>query len=141
MWNKTHSKIYKNVSKEAVWKIWKDINNYANWHDDLDYCQLKGEFAKGNYFLLKPKGGPKVKVWLLDIKENESFLDCTRFFGAKMYDLHSLEDTSEGLKISNTITVKGPLAFLWTKLVAKDVAAHAPQEMDAVVDLARGSHG
>jgi hypothetical protein len=140
MWTKTHKKTYKNISKEAIWKVWKDIDNYATWHDDLEYCRLEGEFVRGNYFLLKPKGGPKFKVWLLDVKENKSFLDCTNFFGAKMYDEHTLEETSEGLSITNTITVKGLLAFLWIKLVAKGVAKSSAQEMNAAVDFARSAH-
>lgn len=137
MWSKHFSKTYQNVSSRAVWQIWQDINNYAQWHDDLDYCRLEGEFKVGNFFRLKPKGAPEVKVHLLSIKPGESFTDCTHFFGAKMYDIHEMKQTAEGLQISNTIKVTGLLGFLWVKLVAKNVAATAPKEADAVVALAR----
>lgn len=33
--------------------------------------------------------------------------------------------------------VTGPLKFLWIKLVAQNVADTVPQEMEALVDLAR----
>ena len=136
MWTKSFSKVYPNITREAVWNIWQDVNNYTTWHDDLDYCRLEGEFKVGNFFRLKPTGAPEFKVVLTEINKNHSFTDCTKFFGAKMYDTHELEDTADGVRISNTIKVTGPLAFLWTKLVAKNVAASAPKEADAIAKLA-----
>jgi hypothetical protein len=140
MWLKTHSKIYSDVKKEQVWQVWKDVNNYINWHDDLDLCELEGDFAVGNYFRLKPKGGPTFKVYITELVKNKRFVDCTYFFGAKMYDIHELEDTSEGLKITSTIKVTGILSFMWTQLVAKNVAQSAPKEMEETVKLAKEIH-
>jgi len=39
--------------------------------------------------MLKPKGAPAVKIKLTEINEMQNFTDCTKFFGAKMYDTHS----------------------------------------------------
>lgn len=137
MWVKSHSNVYTNVPKEEIWQIWADINNYLTWHDDLDYCTLNGEFEVGNYFMLKPKGAPAVKVEIIELIKNKKFVDRTTFFGAKMYDIHELEETNNGLRITSTIKVTGWLSFLWAHLVAKNVANSAPKEMDAVVKLAR----
>lgn len=54
-----------------------------------------------------------------------------------MHDTHILEETPEGLKITSTLEVKGILSWLWVRLVAQNVAASAPREMDSVVALAR----
>ncbi|SRR5579883_855572 len=136
MWVKSYSKIYQGVKKETIWQIWADVNNYVTWHDDLDSCQLVGDFRVGNYFLLKPKGAPTFKVFITELVQNKRFVDCTYFWGAKMYDIHELEETSEGLKITSTIKVTGLLSFLWVKLVAKHVANSAPKEMEETVKLA-----
>lgn len=140
MWEKSYSKIYKDVNKEQIWQIWADVNNYPKWHDDLDYCKLDGEFAVGNYFMLKPKGVRPFKVIITELIKNQKFVDCTHFCGAKMFDIHELEETPEGLCISNTIKVTGILSCLWVKLVAKNVAQSAPKETDALVNLARTTH-
>ena len=58
-----------------------------------------------------------------------------------MYDTHALEETKEGLRLTNTLVVTGPLKLLWIKLVAQNVADTVPQEMDALVNLARAKHG
>lgn len=137
MWIKTYSKVYPNVKKENVWQVWSDVNNYIKWHDDLDLCELKGDFVVGNYFSLKPKGAPTFKIYITELVKNKRFVDCTYFWGAKMYDIHELEETSEGLKITSTIKVTGLLTFLWTQLVAKNVAKSAPKEMEETVKLAQ----
>ncbi len=141
MWKRTFTKVYKNVSKEAIWKLWTDINNWPTWHDDLEYCRLVGKFEVGNHFLLKPKGVSEVKIMLTDIKHLQHFTDCTSFFGAKMYDTHAIEETPEGdLRITNTLIVTGPLRWLWVKLVAQNVADSVELETETLVKLARENH-
>lgn len=137
MWKQSHNKTYQNVSLKAAWDISSDVNNWHTWHDDLDYCKMQGPFEAGNYFLLKPKGVKEFKVTLTDVQEGRSFTDCTTFFGAKMYDTHAFEETPEGLKLTNTITVVGPLKWVWTMLVAKNVAKSVPNDMDTLATLAR----
>lgn len=140
MWVRTHAQVYQGINKTDIWRIWTDVNNWAKWHEDLDYCTMEGPFAVGNHFMLKPKGAPAVKIKLTEIEEGRKFTDCTTFFGAKMYDTHEIEETDEGLRLINRLMVTGPLKFLWIKLVAQNVAATVPQDMETLVALAR-SHG
>lgn len=139
MWTKVYSKIFKGIKKEDIWRIWTDVNHWPTWHGDLDYCKMNGAFEVGNHFMLKPKGVKPVKIVLTEIVYGDKFTDCTTFFGAKMYDTHSMEETSEGLKLTNTLVVTGLLKWLWIKLVAQNVADSVPEEMEALVKLARHS--
>lgn len=140
MWIKSHSQVYSGIKKQQVWQLWADINHYTRWHHDLDYCRLVGDFVVGNHFMLKPQGAPEVKVFITELIENRKFTDCTHFFGAKMYDIHEIEETPDGLRITNTLKVTGWLSLLWVKLVASKVAAAVPQEMASLVKLARTMH-
>jgi hypothetical protein len=137
MWTRTHSKLYPRTPASAVWALWADVNGWAQWHGDLDFCRMEGPFQAGTEFSLRPKGGPTVKIQLLEVEPGRGFTDLTRFPGARMVDIHRLEETPEGLRLSNTVEVSGPLGFLWVKLVAQGVAASAPAEMDAVAALAQ----
>jgi len=128
------------ITKETIWKIWTDVNNWPSWHGDLDYCKINGAFEVGNYFKLKPKGMFPVKIVITNIEEGHKFTDCTRFLGAQMYDTHALEETVNGLLLTNTLVVTGPLKWLWIKLVAAHIADTVPDEMNALVDLARTSN-
>ncbi|MGV2432608.1 MAG UNVERIFIED_CONTAM: hypothetical protein LVQ98_04585 [Rickettsiaceae bacterium] len=139
MWEHGVSKTYKGITKEKIWEIWTDVNNWAKWHDDLDYCKIEGKFEVGNHFKLKPTGAPAVKIHLIEINEGNSFTDCTNFFGAKMYDTHSMKETKDGLEISNKVMVTGPLRWLWIKLVAQNVANTSEAHLDAIAKLAKES--
>lgn len=129
MWTKSYSIVTREITKEQIWKLTTDINNWKKWDDTVEDSQLLGEFRVGNYFLLKPKGGTKVKIKLVEVIENKKFTDLTVFPLAKMYGEHTYEDTSDGLKISVTMTVKGILSFLWVKLVAKGIVDHLPADI------------
>ncbi len=140
MWVRTHHQIVQGISKEAIWQLWTDINNWPTWHDDLDYCKMHGEFIVGNHFKLKPKGAFPVKIILTEVDEQRKFTDCTQFLGAKMYAKHTIEKTDDGLRLTNTLVVTGPLKWLWIKLVASHIADTIPDEMNALVALARNAH-
>lgn len=140
MWIKTYSKQYSGIKKEDIWRLWTDIDNWPAWHEGLEYCKIEGPFKIGNHFMLKPKGVSPVKIVLMEIDQGNSFTDCTLFFGAKMYDTHSMEETPDGLILYNKIVVTGPLKWLWIKLVAQGVAETIPDKMDALVTLARKKH-
>ena len=114
MWTKSYSIVTKEVTKEQMWKLFADVNNWHTWDKGIEFAKLEGKFEKGNYFTLRPLGGPSVKVELLEANENNSFLDVTKFPLAKMYDDHLFEETKDGLKITNTIlNNKSPTILLW----------------------------
>ena len=138
MWSKTFSKTYQGVTKESIWRAWADVNNWPAWDSELDSCVLEGEFAAGNRFILNPKGGPKIKITLTKVVENETFTDVCKFPGAQMIDFHEMKEIAGGLLVTNTISVKGPLAFLWVRLVARNVANSVPQQTDNLVRYVSG---
>ncbi|MEI7725598.1 MAG: SRPBCC family protein [Bacteroidota bacterium] len=129
MWKKSHSVVTSEVTKEQIWNLFEDVNNWHTWDQGIEFAKLEGKFEPGNHFTLRPKGGPNVKVQILEATKNKGFLDVTSFPFAKMYDDHVFEETAGGLKITNTITVKGFLSFLWVKLVAQKIADALPADM------------
>jgi Polyketide cyclase / dehydrase and lipid transport len=137
MWSQKSTQVYRDVSGEAIWKLWVDVNDWKSWHGDLDRIELRGEFAVGNSFLLKPKGAPAFKIAITEIVPGRKFTDCTSFPGAKMFDTHELEEVPGGVRLTSTLSVTGPLGFLWRKLVAENVARTVSVENDALVALAR----
>ena len=136
MWTKSHSIVTEEVTKEQMWKLFADVNNWHIWDEGIEFAKMEGEFEKGNFFTLRPKGGPNVKVELLETVENKSFLDVTKFPLAKMFDNHTFEETPQGLKITNTISVTGVLGFLWRKIVAQKIVDSLPNDMQTQIKSA-----
>jgi len=136
MWTKSYSIVTKEVTKEQMWKLFADVNNWHTWDEGIEFAKMEGEFEKGNHFLLKPKGGPKLNIEFIETIENVKFVDLTKFPLAKMYGEHLFEETPQGLKITTTMKVEGLLAFLWIKLVAKGIVDGLPNEMQMQIKTA-----
>lgn len=123
MWSRTCSIKKKNIPLEKAWRIWTDVNDWKSWQDDIEYARLDGAFEKGKTIVFRPKGGPEMKLELTDVEPDVRFVDVTWFPLAKMYDSHELFMNGDELEFRSTISVGGPLAFLWRKLVAEGIAA------------------
>lgn len=137
MWSKTYSKKVKGMRADQVWKVWTDVNQWHTWQGDIEYAKLDGEFKVGNTFLLKPEGGPKVKIEILKVEPNRQFIDLTRFPGAKMFGSHEFFIHGDELVIKTTMSIEGWLSFLWRKLVAEGVANGMREQTDKLIEQAR----
>ncbi|WP_160138756.1 polyketide cyclase [Chryseobacterium sp. c4a] len=129
MWKKTYSVLTREVTREQIWKLTTDINHWKDWDDTVEYSNLLREFKEGEFFILKPKGGPKVKIKIVEVIPFQKFTDLTSFPLAKMYGEHFYEVTENGLKITVTMTVKGLLSKLWIKLVVHDIVKSLPEDI------------
>lgn len=136
MWTKSHTLLTREATKEQLWKLFADVNQWHTWDKGVEYAKMDGKFEQGNHFLLKPKGGPKVEIKLIETVENRKFVDMTRFPLATMYGEHVFEDTKDGLRMTTTMKVEGPLGFLWRKIVAQGIVDALPSEMANQVKVA-----
>lgn len=137
MITKTHSTTTTEITKEQLWKLMSDVNNWKNWNDNVEYSELHGEFKTGMFFTLKPKGGPKAKIQLMDVQAPRYFRDCTLFPLAKMYGDHKYEDAADGLKITIMMSIIGPLSWLWYLLVMKDIVKNLPHDIEEQIHAAK----
>jgi len=129
MWTRSYSIVTKEVTKEQMWKLFADVNNWHSWDKGIEYAKMEGDFKTGNSITLKPQGGPEIKVEILDVIENKRFLDVSIFPWTRLYDDHLFEETEDGLKITITIRLEGSLWFVWRKLVAQNIVDNLPREM------------
>lgn len=137
MWQRSYSKVFQNVKPEDIWQTWTDINNWHAWNPGIEFCKLENPFAVGNSFTLKPIGTSAVEIQIVAVEKERLFTDCTHFPGAKMYGMHEMQETPEGLQLTTTMTITGPLGFLWRKLVGEKIVAKTPEQTKALVERAR----
>ncbi len=142
MWTKSYSSVYEGVGKEDIWNLWTDVKNWHLWNPGITYCTMDQPFAVGNHFTLKPASGPAVKISIVELVPGVTWTDCTKFPGAKMYGKHEMEEVSSGgLKLTTTMTITGPLSFIWGRLVAQGIVDKIPAQTENIVKLARQKHG
>ena len=137
MWTKSHSIVTNEVTKEQMWKLFADVNNWHTWDKGVEFAKLEGKFEKGNHFMFQPKGGPKLKIGIVEATENKGFTDFTKFPLAKMYGEHTFEETPNGLKLTTTMKVEGLLGFVWRKIVAQKIVDMLPEDMQQQIKTAK----
>jgi hypothetical protein len=137
MWIRKHSQVYNNITKEKIWDLWKDVNNWHKWDNDIEHGRIDSPFAVGNYFFIKPKGMSEINLQLVEVEEKRKYTDLYKFFGAKLYGSHEIEELKEGVRLTTSIKVTGPLKFIWIKLVARGIVDTLPDQMEALVKLAK----
>ena len=129
------TKVVEGISKESIFGFWADVNNWARWNDDIESAELHGEFKEGSFFTLDLKNAQKVKIELLEVEQNRSFTDLTKFPLAKMYGIHKIVEKDGKIELVATIKIEGILSFLWTKIVAQGVADSLGSDMDKMIKL------
>jgi len=133
MIQKTFTLTTTGVSQEQIWKVISNVNQWSTWDAGVQSAELLGKFESSSSFLLHPKGGPKIKIKLVEVKEKSYFKDMTTFPLAKMYGEHWYEETPQGLKITVTMTMTGVLSALWYMIVMKDIVAGLEKDQKALI--------
>ena len=137
MWSKSYSKKISGLNLKQVWATWTNVNEWHTWQPDIEQAKLEGEFKVGNIFMLKPKRGPKVNIELIRVEPYKNFTDLTRFPGAEMHGSHEFIEHANELEIKTTMSIRGPLSFLWRKLVAEDVAKGMAAQTESLVNTVK----
>ena len=64
--------------------------------------------------------------------------DERRLPGARMVHRHELEPDAVGTRLTNTISIEGPLAWLWSRVIGPQARRGLPEWQAATVALAQG---
>jgi hypothetical protein len=124
------------ASPEAIWNIWKDVENWKTWDHGIEYSTIDGPFVAGTTGTLKPKGGPLVKTMLTEVEPLKRFVDESQLCFAKIIVSHELEQVGGKTLVTTQIEMNGPLAFIFAFLIGRQMKKNLPQEMAAMVKIA-----
>jgi hypothetical protein len=136
-WQQGYSVVVQGVRQEDIWRVWQDVNNWHRWDTDIDFAKLEGPFQSGASFVLKPKGGPQFKLEFTEIVPFVSYTDFTKFPFAKMYGIHTMKPTDDGLELECRIRIEGPLGFVWRKIVGEGVVRGLKKQTEQMVAYAK----
>lgn len=136
MWIQTHKTVSKNVTAKQIWTIWSDINARHLWDLDTEWARLDEPFQEGSVFQFKPKGGPKLSMTITECTPLVSFTDCFKAPLCKLYGIHSMKETKDGLEITTSIKITGVLGFLLRKIIGEKVAGEVPAQTQELIKLA-----
>lgn len=110
-----------------------DIGRWPEWDTEIEWTRHEGRVEPGVRFQLKPRGGPKVTLEITEASAPERFVDVARLPLARMRTSHEFRRDGDVTTVTQTITISGPLAFLWDRLVARKQAEGAGSQMQAMI--------
>ncbi|MCB0753812.1 MAG: polyketide cyclase [Ignavibacteriae bacterium] len=136
MWIKKVT-IKTDATKEQIWKLWTDVDNWNKWDKEVEFSELDGKFEVGIFGILKPTKGPKSKFELISVDKlceftSRSFLPLT-----KMDFIHEMEEKDGEIYITHGVKIRGLLTFLFSKVIGEKLVNELPKAMDNLSKLAK----
>jgi hypothetical protein len=124
------------VRPEPLFEAIADIARWPEWDPDIEATVPAAKTAPGARFTLKPKGGPKVAMEIVEAQAPGRFVDLSHLPLAKMRTSHIFTAQPDGTRVDVVIEVWGLLGFLWDRVVARPQAAGAAAQTAAFVAYA-----
>jgi hypothetical protein len=119
----------------AFFERWGDMATWPEWNQDTEWARLDGPFATGSTGTLKPKGGPKVRLTIASLVPGREFVDVSHLVGARLTFDHQVEEREDGCDLRVAVTMAGPLARLWAKLLGGGFRKTVQPDLDRLVAL------
>jgi hypothetical protein len=99
------------ASREELWRLWADVDNWGDWNADIETIELQGPFAEGSLIAMTPAGQETVHLRLAQVSEPELFVDEAVIGGATFRTTHRLERLNCGrVRVSYRMEITGPQA-------------------------------
>lgn len=124
------------ATKQRVWQLWTDAEHWNIWDKDVEYASIQGEFTTGAVGTIKPVGGPKTTLKILHCDYEKGFTSRTTFPLCTMDFIHCLAENGREIEITHRIEISGPLAFLFSKIIGKNIAKGLPRAVDTFINIA-----
>jgi len=135
MW-KTEVSRKTTATKEQIWKLWLDVQNWNDWDQEVESSKLFGQFQIGTIGTLKSLNGPKSKFLITELTNLKSFTSRSFLPLCKMDFIHTMTETQKGLIITHKIVMTGFMTFLFSKVIGNKIKIGLPIAVERLIQLA-----
>jgi Polyketide cyclase / dehydrase and lipid transport len=121
------------AAPSIIWSIFRDVPGWKAWNAGIEHIEIDGPFSAGTWFTMKPPGQDLLRSQLVDVRENECFVDETRVGPLTVTVAHRIEALGAGrTRIVYAVDAKGPEA----SEIGPAVASDFPQVLASLAKLA-----
>ena len=111
------------ASPEAVWRIWSDPTSWSDWNPSVGEVKLEGPFAVGASGMMHMRSGRQHQIRFERIEPGRAFeLEATALPGHPFSFRCEVVPVGSGSRVSQSVTVRGPLAAILSPVVGEQVA-------------------
>ncbi|HVT08728.1 MAG TPA: SRPBCC family protein [Polyangia bacterium] len=109
------------VGPAAVWALFRDPAGWKGWNAGVESVELEGPFADGTWFTMTVPGGERLRSRLIDVRENEGFIDETLLDDLRVTVAHRLTPLDgRRTRITYAVEANGPGAREIGPMVSAD---------------------
>lgn len=112
-----------NASKEVIWQLWEDVENWKSYDTVLKYSYLQDGalFEVGATGYVKARGAPKTKFELIHVDSGNSFVESLKlpFWNTLELKRRVVVVGPGEVAFTHEVDFKGPLKGLMYSLLAK----------------------
>ena len=117
----------------AYFARWIDHSSWSEWSPDTEWVVVDGPVQAGARGTIKPQGAPKARFEITRLVQDASYDDTTRFLGATMLFAHDATPLDGGTELTVRVTMTGPLAGLWSRILGADFGAGVVDDLHRLV--------
>lgn len=123
------------AAAETIWSIFRDVPGWKHWNAGIEQIEIEGPFAAGTWFTMKPPGEEALRSQLIEVRENECFVDQTRVGDLTVLVAHRIEPLGPArTRIVYAVDAQGPQA----SEIGPAVSADFPEVLASLSKLAEG---
>src|SRR5690349_14002634 len=112
---------------EAVWRVWTDMERFADWDPREEETHLDGPFATGTTGRSKQRGGAMSAITISAVEPNRMWQVETPLPGGKLVIDHRVEDLgARGLRLSKRYVAHGPTSLAFRAYYARQIRKQLP---------------
>jgi|SRR5215212_1678256 len=127
MWSTSSTFDASGVTAAAVWSsAYADASAWPAWNDALASASLDEPFQVGSHARVRFRTGLRLRFTLMEVEPERVFTDESRLPGARMGHRHELQPIPDGVRLVNTIYIRGPLARLWAPILGPQAKKGLP---------------
>ncbi len=119
----------------AFFQRWIDHSTWGEWSPDTDWVRVDGAVALGATGVIKPTGGPKTRFSISALETNLEYTDTSYLPGARLVFQHLVAATPQGCELEVHVSVSGPLARVWAKIMGAGFRESTQADLDRLVGL------
>lgn len=140
MWSTSSSYDASGLTASALWsRAYADASAWPLWNDALASASLDEPFSVGSRARVRFRTGLRLRFTLTEVEPERLFTDESRLPGARMGHRHALEPIPNGVRLVNTIYIRGPLARLWATILGPQAKRGLPGWQRRAAALAAGA--
>ena len=129
------------ASADAVWRVWSDPSTWHEWNPNVQRMEMNGPFANGTTGVMHTNAGQHHRVQLAHVQAGRSFDLETSVIPLTHFTFHCevLPIGQVGSTISQSLSVSGPLAFVFAPLAGERIAASFQALLDGLARKAESA--